>query len=604
VLEDDLSAIKLNEVVRLVESFQQENNNYSPLEIMFLRNITIDSMIPYLKYLCYREKFQVSVHMGDYDNILPVVMDKNSYLYKDPLDVIIICLKLETLSGKLTLGFSLLSPSEVAEESERVIGFIRKVISEIRKDVDAPVLIHNFEVPVYPSFGILDYQDNYKQVNTVKQINRELLDMVRRYKSIFVVDIDLLQSTVGYLNFIDHRFWHIGKAPYTEAASRLIAREYVKFIRALKGKNKKCLVLDCDNTLWGGIIGEDGINKIKLGKTYPGSAYWEFQQAVLNLYNRGIMLAVCSKNNESDVFEVMRKHPDMVLREKHFVSMKINWKDKATNLKEIADELNIGLDSLAFVDDSDFEINLVKKMLPEVKVIKLPKDISLYRNTLNSAGVFDSLVFSEEDRKRNKMYKAESKRKEAKVKLHAEKIEDYYRYLEIDVSFSCADEFSIPRVAQLTQKTNQFNLTTKRYSEAGIKNMSESNNADVLCLNLKDRFGDSGIVGVAILKYKRQDAFVDTFLLSCRAIGRGIEEVLLKLCFKKAIERNCNKIIGIYKLTRKNDQVKEFYAGYNFTPVKKDEDGSEYSLYLKDANCDFPEYFKSIKPVMESIVNK
>jgi len=211
------------------------------------------------------------------------------------------------------------------------------------------------------------------------------------------VDLDLMQSYVGYRNFIDTRYWHIGKAPYSREALMLIAKEYMKFARASLGRNRKCLVIDCDNTLWGGIIGEDGIDGIKLGRTYPGSAYLEFQQSILDLYNRGVILAISSKNNKDDILEVLNNHPDMALNEEHFAIIKADWNDKVSNIKEIAEDLNIGLDSMVFVDDSDFETNMVNEYLPEVKVVTLPKDPTVYRDTLNSYGFFDSLVVSEED---------------------------------------------------------------------------------------------------------------------------------------------------------------------------------------------------------------
>src|SRR5208283_1351889 len=247
-----------------------------------------------------------------------------------------------------------------------VANYITSVLNEIRKNTNAMILLNNFEIPVFTSLGICDYQDRNGQVNILRKLNDNLLDIIKNYSGSYIVDMDLLKSTIGYLHFNDNRYWHIGKAPLTVEASKLIAKEYMKFIRALKGTGKKCLVLDCDNTLWGGIIGEDGMHKIEIGNTYPGSAYREFQQAILNLYNRGVMLSICSKNNERDVLDVIESHPDMVLRREHFVSINVNWNDKVKNLMEIATELNIGLASLVFIDDSDFEIECIRKMLPEI----------------------------------------------------------------------------------------------------------------------------------------------------------------------------------------------------------------------------------------------
>lgn len=595
MIEQDIEGLKFNEVVKLVESLDGKEGDWTPLKIAFLRNITIDPVVPYIKYLCYQENLRANIYMDDYDNVIQSVMDSHSALYQHSPELIVICLKMETLAEKLAMRFSSMSLAEINEEVSRVIAFVDNVLSEIRKNSKAVILLHNFEIPVYPSFGVLDYQDRFKQVNIFRKINSDLLTVINKYDSAYLVDVDLLQATLGYADFIDNRYWHIGKAPYTREACKVMAKEYIKFIRALRGKNRKCLVLDCDNTLWGGIIGEDGIDKIKIGMTYPGSAYQEFQKAILNLYNRGIMLAICSKNNENDVLEVMEKHPDMVLRKEHFVSMKINWNDKVANLREIAHELNISLDSLVLVDDNEFEIELVKKMLPEVKTVLLPKDSSSYRDLLNRCGLFDTLAFSEEDRRRSEMYRAEKKREEAKTKFQTTTLEEYYKYLEMELSIKKADKFSIPRVSQLTQRTNQFNLTTRRYSEAEIKKLSESRDADVYYVHLKDRFGDSGIVGVAIVKYSGREAFVDTFLLSCRVIGRGIEDVLLKACINAAIKRGCEVIIGLYVPTKKNSQVEGFYESHLFSCLEKNDSGIRYSFSLKKSFPDFPKYFKFIR---------
>jgi FkbH-like protein len=593
--EQDIDEIRFSDVVKIVESLDSKEEDWIPLKIAFLCNITIDPLIPYTKFLCYKENLKADIYMGDYDNVIQEVMDASSGTYRHSPDIIVVCLKMETLSERLAASFSAMSIEEIKEESGRIVNFVDKVLSEIRKNTKAVILLHNFEIPVYPSFGILDYQGHSKQVNTFRKINSDLVDIAGKYDSAYIIDIVLLESTIGYLKFFDSRYWHLAKAPYTREAFKTIAKEYIKFIGALKGKSKKCLVLDCDNTLWGGIIGEDGINKIEIGKTYPGSAYLEFQQAILNLYNRGIMLAICSRNNESDVLEVLENHPDMILREKHFVSMRINWSDKVANLKEIARELNIGLDSLVLLDDSDFEINMVKQMLPQVITIRLPNDPSLYRDLLNSCGLFDTLTFSEEDRERSAMYKAEIGRKEAKAKFQATTLEDYYKYLEMEVSIKNADEFSIPRISQLTQRTNQFNLTTRRYSEAQIKELSEAKDSAVRYLHLKDRFGDTGIVGVAILKYTGKEALIDTFLLSCRVIGRGVEEVFLRDCVNMAVRRGCEKIVGLYLPTSKNGQVQKFYENHNFSCMEKNSSGAKYSFPLKENFPDFPGYFKSIQ---------
>ncbi|MBK7917804.1 MAG: HAD family hydrolase [Chloroflexi bacterium] len=345
-----------------------------------------------------------------------------------------------------------------------------------------------------------------------------------------------------------------------------IADEVFKFIRVTKGKIKKCLVLDCDNTLWGGIIGEDGLAGIKLGKTYPGSPFYEFQQEILNLHHRGVILALCSKNNEADVWEVFHNHPDMVLKQEHIAAAQINWNDKASNLRQIASDLNIGLDSLVFVDDSEFEVNLVQQNLPEVEVIHLPATKSVhYRDILASYSGFDTLTLTEEDKKRGAMYRAEVTRN--KLRQEVTDLASYYQSLEMVAEINFADTFTIPRIAQLTQKTNQFNLTTRRYTEADVTAMVESPSVDIISLRLGDSFGDLGLVGVCILKYDQTWAEIDTFLLSCRALGRMAEDLFLGHVLELVKVREFHLVKGTYLSTRKNAQVKDFYVKQGFTTI-------------------------------------
>ena len=332
---------------------------------------------------------------------------------------------------------------------------------------------------------------------------------------------------------------------------------------------------------------------IKLGKTYPGSAYYEFQQEILNLYNRGIVIALCSKNNEADVWEVFERHPDMLLRKEHIAAAQINWRDKVTNLRQIAADLNLGLESFVFIDDSPFEAGQVRQFLPEVDVIEFSHDRTVeYREILAAYGGFDTLILSEEDKQRGAMYRAEAERKE--LQTRSADLRSYYASLEMVLEIRFADQFSIPRIAQLTQKTNQFTLTTRRYSDADIQCLSESDAADVVYVQLRDRFGDSGITGVCILKYESDQAIIHSFLLSCRVLGRGVEDAFLAQCLKRAKRRGCKVAKGEYRPTAKNDQVKDFYTSRGFRVVAEEDGVRRYAADLKAPIQAEPEFFKKI----------
>lgn len=348
LFNDPFDGLKTDELIKKVAELERDTVSGNPINVLILRNFTIEPLIPYLKYLSYREKIPCRITLGDYDNILQEVIGSDRALLINKPDIVIVCFKPIQFSWQLTLACLEMDQGKLIALERDILGFVRTIVDEIRAKSDCMILIHNFEVPEFTPLGILDYQKRDSEINIFRNLNQQLIDLISIHPGVYIVDIDHLKSIIGYKNFIDNRNWYLTKLPYSQETLRLIAREYLKFFKTIKGKVKKCLILDCDNTLWGGIIGEDGINNIQIGNDYPGSIYTEFQQSVLNLQKRGIMLAICSKNNENEVIEVFERHPDMVLRKEHFTVMKINWEDKVKNIEEISRELNIGLDTLCF----------------------------------------------------------------------------------------------------------------------------------------------------------------------------------------------------------------------------------------------------------------
>ncbi len=571
--------MSLSEVIRLIEELDATPGEWTEIKVAVLANVTMEPVLPYFKFLCYQDGLRLRPYVAGYDTVMQEVLNDGSALYEFAPDIVIVCLAMENLSESLASGFATLTAAQVAGERERVLGFVRQTTEALRKRSRAVILLHNFPPPALPVIGLMDAQDADLQGGTYRRLNASLVDVAREMPDCHIVDLERVRALLGHRHFNDPRYWHLAKAPYTRAAWQEIAKEYAKFIRAIRGKTRKCLVLDCDNTLWGGIVGEDGLAGIRIGPTYPGSAYAEFQAAILQLHARGVMLALCSKNNETDVLEVLQSHPDMRLRREHFAAVKVNWADKVANLKAIAADLNVGLDSLVFCDDSEFEINLVRAMLPEVQTLKLPTDPALYRDALLDCGWFDTLALSDEDRARTALYRAEEQRKAVKEQYRHGSLGDYLRDLAMTVTIRRADAFAIPRIAQLTQRTNQFNLTTRRYTEGEIRAFAGSSDAEVLFLQLKDRFGDLGIVGAAILKYAGGDGVIDSLLLSCRAIGRGAEHALLAACVRAVDRRGCRRLVGEYVPTAKNAQVADFYARSGFTALS----GKTYALAMVNA---------------------
>ena len=587
-MSNNLSFPEINDYVN-----NHKGEGLSNLRIVILRNIMVETIENYLKYLALKNGFSASVNFGNYDNIIQDAIAENG-IFSAPTDYVLIFTKLEHLSPNLTYSFTQQTLEQLEFEKQSVFTFIDITIKAIREKTDAMIAWHCFEHPLYPAFGIMDVSSNTMQTAVIDELNNYLRSRLSKEKSAYLVNLNLCISRIGASNFYDQRYWHLGKAPYSLFAVEQIAAENFKLIRAQRGKNRKCIVLDCDNTLWGGVIGEDGLNGIKLGNEFPGSAFKELQCEIVTLYHRGIVLALCSKNNEADVWDVFENHPGMVLKKEHIATSRINWCDKAQNIESIARELNIGLDSLVFVDDSEFEINLVKQILPEVEVIHLPKNKAFsYREIIASCGLFDTLSFTEEDRKRGQMYKAEAERSKLK-KNSGQNISQFLQSLEMKVEINMANYDTISRVSQLTQKTNQFNLTTKRYSEAEIEKFTNSSDMSVLYVNLRDRFGDMGIIGVAIVKCFSYNCEIDTFLLSCRALGRGIDSVLLNACITLTKNKGREHLLGQYFITTKNGQVSDFFLKEGFECIFNDGSSSKYSFEMLRVERKSPEYFKEI----------
>jgi len=549
------------------------------LRVAISRNFTVEGMVPVLEAELARAGFYPQVYLGEFDAISQDLLDLQSGLYSFRPDFIVIAHWLETLAPQFGSRFISMSPAEATAEIDRVLEEIRTRIATVRQHSAVPVLVNNFVLPPYPTLGILDSQSESHQIGGILRLNAGIQTIAREFPDVYVVDLMSLSARLGYEQTFDERYWHFGGSPLSRAAMCALGREYMKFIRALRGRVRKCLVVDCDNTLWGGIIGEDGIGGIKLGSAYPGSCYTTFQREILNLKDRGVILSVCSKNNEEDVREVFRDHPEMLLREEHIAAWEVNWDDKVTNLRKIAARLNIGLDAIVFADDSRFECDFVRENLPEVEVLNLGEEPSAYLRLLSSSGYFDSLTFSREDSLRTQMYRAEAQRQE--LQNSTTSLPEYLASLRMVATLGKADEITIARIAQLTQKTNQFNLTTRRYTESEIRRFASDPAMDVFYMKLRDRVSDLGLVGVAILKYEGQKATIDTFLLSCRALGRGAEGVLLEHCLKSAAKAGADRVLGCYSRTSRNAQVADFYNRCHFATVSRTTEESVWEFGAK-----------------------
>lgn len=389
--------------------------------------------------------------------------------------------------------------------------------------------------------------------------------------------------------WINWRFYFISQMIVAPTIAANFASWFSHRIEQLKGLRKKCLVLDLDNTLWGGILGEDGINGIKIGGDYPGNAFLYFQESLIDLSKSGVILTVCSKNNEQDVLDVWAKNPFIKLNNQHISAYRINWNNKADNIAELAAELNIGLDSMVFIDDNPAERELVRQRLPMVTVPEFPKKpyglMELFHELVEK--YFRAHRLTSEDLQKTAQYKANAMRASAAQKYSD--ITDFIKSLEITIKIRPADKFNIPRIAQMTQKTNQFNLTTKRYTEADVEAFVERGDY-VFCISVEDKFGDSGITGAIIITRDADNANIDSFLLSCRILGKGIEDVFFKYILNQLIDKGVKAVKATYIPTKKNQQVATFYDRQGLNLIDETDGTRSYSINI-DKKFQIPEYY-------------
>ena len=560
--------LNLPEVLKQVGRWDRNASASDPtVDTLILRNYTLEGLKPFLKYHYYQSALRPQITFGGYDTIAEDVLTSNPIQRPD---LVVLSLRLETFAPDLDRPD--ISPADLAQ---RLFALYDTVAARF----DGPIVVNTFLPPFYPQYGLSagDYPTSteYK----VHVLNNEIRNYVVRHAQGFVVsDWVRLLMRLGRDRCLDDRFWYMARAPFKPDFLREYAADIACVARALKGRTKKCLVLDCDNTLWGGVVGEVGLAGLQLDPhEYPGAVYYRFQKNVLSLHDRGVLILLCSKNNEDDVWRVLENHPSCLLKKHHISGWRINWSDKAANLRELAEELNLSLDSFVFVDDSPFECELVGRLLPEVTVCPVPRCLTEYPDLPFRTGWFDQLSGTNIDRRRTEMVRREADRRWLREQLPD--LESYLASLEIRADIHGLRRDEIPRVAQLTQKTNQFNLTTRRYSEAQIQTFARSEQTRIFTLTVSDKFGPSGLTGVFIATCHNGIADIDTFLLSCRVLGRRLEDVFTVHCLDRLTRLwRLRQWTAAYFPTSKNHQVADFWDRFGFDPKPDDNGAKQYTV--------------------------
>lgn len=504
----------------------------------------------------------LSVFDTDYNQIDAQVMDPGSELYAFAPNAVLI----QMCTEKLYEAFCATPLNRRAAFAEDTYARICLTWERMNAHTRVTVFQCNFPLMDDGAFGQYGNKTQDSFLFQQRKLNYLLMQGCQEVKNVYILDLDAIQAACGRGKFSDPKLYYIAKMPISVDVLPSVAKNVVDMVQALRGSVKKCVVLDLDNTLWGGVIGDDGLSGIQIGELGTGHAFSDFQAWLKELKNRGMLLAVCSKNSDQTAREPFEKHPEMILRLEDFSMFVANWEDKASNIRTIQKALNIGMDSLVFLDDNPFERNLVRSMIPEITVPELPEDPAEYLQYLRGLGLFETASYSAEDSNRTRQY-----REQAERAVFESSFQSYDAYLEgLDMKAVAApfDVFHYPRIAQLTQRSNQFNLRTVRYTEAEVEAISRDDSRICLYFTLKDKFGDHGLISVVILD-KQADGilFISQWLMSCRVLKRGMEEFIVNKIMKTAGANGFRKVIGEYIPTPKNAMVQDLYEKMGFAPV-------------------------------------
>jgi FkbH-like protein len=564
----------LGKTVRTHKDFFVTKAGFTSVKLGIVSSHTMDYLAAALPATGLRHSLVLDVKLAAFGQAAQQLLDPASDFAASKLDAVLIAFDYRALG----LNRVSLNPTEAEELISGAINHIASLANGVRDTLRATCILQTLVPPTDPVFGGLDRRIPGSPRAMVERFNQRLLQEVAKETDL-VADVAFLAAQVGLNNWNDARGWHKAKLPAALDATPLYADFLCRLLGSARGKARKCLVLDLDNTLWGGVIGDDGVDGIALGQnSATGEAHVALQHFILDLRRRGVILAICSKNEDATARIPFRDHPEMVLKEDHIAVFTANWSDKANNLREIAATLNIGTDALVFLDDNPVERNQVRQVLPEVAVPELTEDPADYIALLASAGYFEAIGLSDEDIARADFYQSNAER----VSLQkVGNIGEYLVSLQMVATLSPFDSVARVRISQLVNKSNQFNLTTRRYSEADIEAIEQDPTRFTLQVRLADRFGDNGMISVIVFDKAPGAWSCDTWLMSCRVLGRRVEELVLATVAQAAIEAGATQLLGTYLPTKKNVLVVEHFAKLGFTKVADLPDGgTTWSLAL------------------------
>ena len=539
-----------------------------PFRLALLSNATNDLIVPALIASAARHGLLLEVIQAGYDQVAQEVLTPDSKINTSRPDAVLFALDYRALALKQSPGDREAASATV----DGALGFLQMLRDAVKAHARCVCIFQTFAAPAERLFGSLDRSLPGTMRSLIDSLNDQLAAYVLQAGEV-LLDVAGIAETVGLANWHDYKLWNLGKFAFADDLIPLYAEHVARCLAAMAGKSKKALILDLDNTLWGGVIGDDGVEGIKVVQgDAEGEAHLAVQRLALDLWRRGVVLAVSSKNTDSVAREPFLKHPDMLLKLDHIAVFQANWNDKATNIQAIADELSLGLDAIVFVDDNPMERGLVRKLLPQVSVPELPADAAEYAETLAAAGYFEAVTFTAEDLKRGSYYRDNARR--TQLRTHAGGVDAYLASLDMTITFQPFDATGRARVVQLINKSNQYNLTTRRYTEPQILEIENDPAAFTMQVRLTDVFGDNGMISVVICRRSHPDTWdVDTWLMSCRVLGRKVEHAVLSEILKHARAAGMSRLCGTYKPSERNALVADHYARLGFTKASEDASG-------------------------------
>jgi FkbH-like protein len=541
----------------------------TPFALGIIGNATLEPLAAALTASAARHGIDLTCVTAAYGQIVQEALAPDSAINRAGVDAVLIALD----HRGLPLQPGVYGGEEASHAVAAALDFVRSLRESFRANGNALCIVQTLAPPPETLFGSLERIAPGTLRSLTAAFNAGLAASVAGTPDV-LFDVAALAETVGLANWHTPTQWHLAKFAFDARLLPLYCDHVARIASALRGKSRRCLIVDLDNTLWGGVVGDDGLEGIVIGQgDATGEAYLDVQRAALALRERGIVLAVSSKNDDAVARAVFSDHPEMLLRDNHIAVFQANWNDKATNIAAIAVELSLGLESMVFVDDNPVERGLVRETLPEVAVPELPEDPALYARTLLAAGYFEAVAFSDEDRKRASFYEDNARR--VALQGQVADVAAYLASLDMRIVFRPFDATGRSRITQLINKSNQFNLTTRRYTEAEVAALESDARCFTLQVRLIDRFGDNGMISAVVCRPGAPGAWeIDTWLMSCRVLGRRVEHMVLREIVHHARLRGVKRLVGLYLPTARNGMVRDHYGALGFSLAAADESGA------------------------------